>query len=306
MRWSLPISLLIHAAILLSAIVVLPSPDHYKVAQQESIPVELISVSDLSKRKAAQKEPVKKEPKKKPKKIKVEKKIDKVKPTPKKEVKQAVSKPEPKPAPAPKPEPKSAEPSIEDILKETVNLSPDPKPEPKPDAKKKAQSKPVPKPRVKPKPPARIARKTKKKKNELNVDDVAALLNKIEGSTAPAPSQEAPADKRASAGSDDSISANELDWLRQRIGLCWNIPAGVRDAESLVVIIDFQLDQSGQVIGAPAVKNQINHPAFPAAARSALAAIVGCQPYDQLPPEKYDSWKVIRMNFDPSQMLAIN
>ena len=31
-------------------------------------------------------------------------------------------------------------------------------------------------------------------------------------------------------GTDDRISATELDWLRQRIGQCWTVPAGARDA----------------------------------------------------------------------------
>ena len=43
-----------------------------------------------------------------------------------------------------------------------------------------------------------------------------------------------------------------------------------------------------------------------AAARSAVAAVMGCQPYDKLPAEKYESWRDMIINFDPSLMLALN
>ena len=47
MRWSLTTSLFLHAAILAAAFVVLPNPDEFKVEEQESIPVDIVSIEDL-------------------------------------------------------------------------------------------------------------------------------------------------------------------------------------------------------------------------------------------------------------------
>jgi hypothetical protein len=52
MRYSLAISIAVHAAILLAAVIVLPAPDLFKVEDLESIPVDIVSIEELSQRKA--------------------------------------------------------------------------------------------------------------------------------------------------------------------------------------------------------------------------------------------------------------
>ena len=56
MRRSLTISLFLHAAILAAAFVVLPNPDEFKVEEQESIPVDIVSIEDFGKRQATRKD----------------------------------------------------------------------------------------------------------------------------------------------------------------------------------------------------------------------------------------------------------
>jgi hypothetical protein len=318
MRWSLPVSFAVHVSILVLAAGVLSDPEAFKVEDQESIPVEIVDISELSKRQATKPDAPKEEKKpgpeviKEPEITKIERKIDE---TIKQASREPQPEPEPKPAPAPEPEPVEAKPEppqpdpVEELIKQTETAEPVPEPE-----KKAAEAKPVPKPRQKPKPPQKVVeKKKKKKKKDFNPDDVAALLNKIDDDrTAPAPPQDeltAPVQDeiaRLVNANDDGVSASELDWLRQRIGRCWNVPAGVRDAHNLVVRVQIQMDPSGNVLGQPVVLNNSSHPAFGAAARSSVAAILGCQPYDKLPAEKYAAWKNIIINFDPSKMLAIN
>ena len=57
-------------------------------------------------------------------------------------------------------------------------------------------------------------------------------------------------------GTDDQLSANELDWLRQRVGQCWNKPVAVKDADNLKVVVDFSLDINGFVKGKPVVEGE--------------------------------------------------
>ena len=107
-------------------------------------------------------------------------------------------------------------------------------------------------------------------------------------------------------GNEQQVTATALDWLRQRVGQCWSIPAGARDAAGLVVTLRFQLDINGNLTAQPLVEQVTNHPAAQAAARSALAALVQCQPYDRMPKETHRLWADIRMKFDPSVMVGLN
>ena len=319
MRWALPGSLVVHVSVLLAGLVVLPSAARYKVKEQPSIPVDIVSLSELSQRQATKKKVVKKRalekpaPEKPKKKVKVPKK-----PTPKpaREIKKVVKKPAVEPKPEPKPEPKKADTPpdpdpLKQLIKRTEKLLPDPVAKPDP-VVKKAVAKPKPEKKPKKKPKRKKIVKKKKKKPAFNPDQLALLLNKIkdERGAPPDPSETngtpVRSDVKSPTGSDKRLSADAIDWLRQRVGLCWNIPAGVQNAQNLVVKVRFQLDRQGNLQGTPTVSNFSSDPLFQAAARSAIRALIRCQPYDKLPKERYAAWKDLLFNFDPSQMLAIN
>lgn len=310
MRWSLVISIVIHVAIVLAAVIVLPKPEQYKVAKQEAIPVEIIQVTDQSKRQAKAKQPEKKKkqaankPKIKPKVI-VEKRIEKIDKNPDKQIKQAVREPVAEPRREAQPD------EIKKLIENSEQPKQQPQPEPKPqEAKTEPAVKPAatPRPRTRPRNIRQLAKR--QKKNAFQPDQIAALLNKTKDQrSAPPPpedSSEPLAAKNNASGRDDRISASELDWLRQRLSQCWTIPAGVREAQTLVVRMRIKLDRAGMVIGEPQVLNFRPDPLFEIAARSAARAVRVCEPFDGLPTDRYDAWKDIIFNFDPSHMLAIN
>lgn len=315
-NWSLLTSFTVHAAILLMAVVVLPSPEQHDIPEPPPVAVNIEDFQDVAKRANQTTEEVKKpvEPQDTPKVQKIEKKIDRPTPKPAKEIKQAAREPQaqPEPKPEPKPEPAKAEPAppdpdpLEELIKKTEEVAPEPKPSEKP---KNAKQKPVPKPRLKPKPPKRIAKK-KKKQEEFKLDDIAALLNKTdEEKTSPVNESLFGTPLQGTqnlTGNDQQVTATALDWLRQRVGQCWSIPAGARDAAGLVVTLRFQLDVNGKLVSQPLVERVTNHPAAEAAARSALAALIQCQPYDRMPRETHHLWSDIRMKFDPSLMVGLN
>ena len=160
MRWSLTTSILLHAAILASALVVLPNPDAFKVEPQDTIPVDIISIEDFSKRQATAKnvEPPKPEEKIAPKKQEV---VKDVKPAPEiaPEIKTAAREPVAEPPEPELEEPKKEEPKPEevkqpepDLLKELIKETAE-TPEPKKEEPKKAETKKaeVRKPKAKPK-----------------------------------------------------------------------------------------------------------------------------------------------------------
>lgn len=312
-NWSLLVSFAVHAAILLFGLVALPNPSEHKISEPPPIAVNIEDFQDVAKRANQTTEPVETErkPDEAPKVQKVEKKIDKPTPKPAKEIKQAAREPQAQPEAKPEPKPEPPKPAetqpdpkpLEELIKQTQDVSPDPKPE-----DQQQQARAVPKPRVKPSPPKKVEKQ--KKQDEFKLDDIAALLNKTDEEKA------APSDQTETGtplvgnqnltGNDEQVTATALDWLRQRVGQCWSIPAGARDAGKLVVTLRFQLDIDGRIVGQPYVERTTSHPAAAAAASSAMAALIQCQPYDRMPKETHHLWADIRMNFDPSVMVGLN
>lgn len=312
-NWSLLVSFAVHAAILLFGLVALPNPSEHKISEPPPIAVNIEDFQDVAKRANQTTEPVETErkPDEAPKVQKVEKKIDKPTPKPAKEIKQAAREPQAQPEAKPEPKPEPPKPAetqpdpkpLEELIKQTQDVSPDPKPE-----DQQQQARAVPKPRLKPSPPKKVEKQ--KKQDEFKLDDIAALLNKTDEEKA------APSDQTETGtplvgnqnltGNDEHVTATALDWLRQRVGQCWSIPAGARDAGKLVVTLRFQLDIDGRIVGQPYVERTTSHPAAAAAASSAMAALIQCQPYDRMPKETHHLWADIRMNFDPSVMVGLN
>ena len=131
-------------------------------------------------------------------------------------------------------------------------------------------------------------------------DDIPAIGVADKGKEAPQQTQIA---ERATIAELDLLR----QMIRQQIGQCWNPPVGARDAEDLIVTVLIRVDQQGVVREATVVDAPLMglDRYFQAAAEAARRAVlnVNCQPL-QLPPEKYEIWKEIRFNFDPSKMLS--
>ncbi|TMJ40671.1 MAG: hypothetical protein E6G87_01450 [Alphaproteobacteria bacterium] len=307
MRRSLTISLLAHAAILASAFIVLPNPKEFKVEDQESIPIDIITTEDLSKRQATVKTPEKPVEKAALKPVDVVKPLQpapEVAPEIKTAAKEASAPPEPKAEP-PKEKPKD-EPKPEQKPDEMAELVK--KIEDKPDEKKPEQKEAEAKPQKKPveKPPEKKPEKKLKPKKEFNPDDIAAFLNKTDDKrTAPLkPQAQSGTPKQGEfnlSGNDDGVAATIADAIMQRLAKCWNIPPGAREAQ-ISVKVHFQLNPNGTVSGLPRVLNGSADPLFAATAQSAVSAVMDCQPYDFLPQDKYELWQDNGVNFNPNQM----
>jgi outer membrane biosynthesis protein TonB len=304
MKVSLATSLGLHVAILVAALVVLPNPAPHDVKPVEAIQVDITNIGEISKKMAMAKDAEKVVEKPAPKKTETVKKADpqaKVAEEVKKVAKEPKAEPPPPPEPKEKPKkepPKEAEPKpldsdpLKALIKETVE---DPPPKKK-EEPKKAEKKPEKKPDKKP----------DKKKEKLDLDQMEAFLNKIDDeSTAPVESSQldgAPTQGEANLqGTDDQLSATIIQALVQRIRECWVVPPGAREA-SIVVKLRFGINPDGTITGSPQIMNSSGDPLFDATARSAVAAVMGCQNYDFLPQDKYDLWKDLIINFNPNMM----
>jgi len=313
MKKPFAISLGFHAAILLAALIVLPTPKPFQVKPPESIQVDISAViSDKSQKMATTKDAAPPSDTPAPKETKV---VKDVPPAPKvaDEVKTAAHEPvQPPPEKTPdppKPKPPEPTPLNSDPLKQlitedqkkldtqaTLDELKKEQDQKKADDKKKAEE-------------LKKAEDKKKADQKKKLDQVLAdaqvELNKIAGeSTAPAkPSDKKGAPKQAAkdaTGSDGANTATIAAALVAKVKQCFNIPPAAREA-NISVPIHFKLNTDGSVNGTPEVAQGGGDPVFDATARAAISAIVECQKYD-LPADQYDQWKDNVLDFNPTQL----
>lgn len=213
------------------------------------------------------------------------------------------SEPEPeKPAETPK-EKEQAKPSPP---VRTAEAPPPPPPE-KPAEVKEEKKK------EKPKEPEKKLddKKDKKKKKE---DDLAAVLKAVKETAqkekAKAAEESGKESKKASSQNYDEsmpLSLSEKDAIRSQIARCWSVPAGAKDAHDLVVVLKLQYEQDGSLIKvALANESKARYSRdsfFRAAADSAMRAVRQCSPLQNLPPDKFNTWRDMELTFDPREML---
>jgi hypothetical protein len=114
----------------------------------------------------------------------------------------------------------------------------------------------------------------------------------------------APPSSQPHAPLGSQLTASELDLVREQIARCWNINAGARDAKDLVVEIRASVQPDGIVTQATIVnQGRNNDPVWRAAAESARRAFFNpqCTPL-KLPPDKYDTWKDLDVDFSPKDV----
>lgn len=143
-------------------------------------------------------------------------------------------------------------------------------------------------------------------------DALASLLKNVEKlkdqpqtAVAPASDPTTPAPQPLQNLSDQPLTISEIDWIRQQISRCWNIPAGARDAENLIVEIRAVFNPDGSVARAEILDTgrMASDPFYRAAAESAYRAVLQCSPL-QMPPKKYNVWKIVTLRFNPKEMLG--
>lgn len=214
--------------------------------------------------------------------------------------------PAPKALEQPKPKPKEVEQAEKPKEKPPA---PEPEPEPEP---KVAEAKPDPKP-VPPKNPDKPKPKPKEKEpdkpepekpaeKDTSTDFMSVLKNLHDNEPADT-GRDGPT--LTESPTTDRMTTGELDAFRQQLSRCWSILPGAAQAEALAVNLTITVNRDRTVRNVQITdRTRYNSdPFFRAAADNAIRAIKhpDCTPLD-LPPDKYDTWNAITLNFDPRTM----
>jgi hypothetical protein len=312
-----------HAAILAAIIIGLPTLFRPPIPEDQPIAVELVTIAPETH--ATRVNPNMPVPKAKPDAPPVE-----AAPAP-------VPQPKPEPPPPTPAAPPSAEapPPLDPTPPQEKTEAPPPPPPPKP-AEAQIPTPPPPKPQPKPQPdkkqeaqafdqmlknleksqPKQVAQAQPQAHPDKQQDAQAfdTLLKNLEKNpVTPDPNAKpqrtqvaaaAPPSSQPRAPLGSQLTASELDLVREQIARCWNINAGARDAKDLVVEIRASVQPDGTVTQATIVdQGRMNDPVWRAAAESARRAFFNpqCTPL-KLPPDKYDTWKDLDVDFSPKDI----
>ncbi|MBT6511799.1 MAG: hypothetical protein HOL02_15300, partial [Rhodospirillaceae bacterium] len=128
--------------------------------------------------------------------------------------------------------------------------------------------------------------------SETTFDDVASLLES--SSDAPVSDQE---------------TATVYEAIKQQIFKQWSPPAGAQGIEGLTVLVAMTLSTEGYVLAAKVISVDGETPGGEAIkqvlADSALRAVLYFQDHHflNLPMDRHDLWRNLKLRFDPSSML---
>ncbi|MHB1219410.1 MAG: cell envelope integrity protein TolA [Alphaproteobacteria bacterium] len=234
--------------------------------------------------------------------------------------------PEPKAEPAPEP-PKEAKP---EPPTPTPPTPPPPQP-PAPKVEQQPEAIPLPKPQppkpeppketAQPQPPEPQVRPVVKEKPEPptpNKNLMASVLKTVEkldqeqkkANDKPAPkteTQTTPTPNATVSNLDRTRREAQLgDLVRQQIKQCWNVPAGAKDIQNMVVEIRMQLGPDGAVQRVePRDPGRMgSDPFYRTLAESAMRAVLNprCNPL-KLPSDSYDIWRDMTLTFNPKDLV---
>lgn len=267
----------LHIAVIIFALLGLPSFFDDEEPEPMVLTVEILPISEMSNVPPSQKPLAPKQEKPQPKK--------ETKPTPPTKASPPPSEKEKLVAPEEKPKPKEAE-----------KKKPEPKKPEKKAEPKKAEEKP---------------KEDKKEAPDLNavLEDIRNEAMSDESDKKDVKKPTPVENKAISAPYDPSrpLSISEMDAIRGQFVRCWRVPAGAKDDYSLKVHVNVELRADGSVASAKVALGDLarynTDQYFQAAADSAVRAVYKCSPLKNLPADKFSTWKEMELTFDPKDLL---
>ncbi len=365
MRPGVFVSAILHAVLIIGGLISLPSARPLDASQIEAVPVQLVSLADItdlqqgeekappreesSPNDPTQRETVSEAPPAEPEPTDATPPPPPAEPPPppppaaelEPEPPPPAAEPEPEPEPAPEPVQEPApEPAPEPEPAPVAEPEPPPPPpaatpeaaappppppqrprEPEPARVAASPSAPAPIPRAKPRnpraatpptpPPPEPQEETEvadarpappQRNREFDADSIAALLDQSEPESGGRLSEREASQGAEANNPSAAMTANEVDALRARLAECWFPPNGWSDPAEVRVVAQFRLNRDGTLLGTPDVVEAPSGRYSLPAQESVLRALRRCAPYE-LPPEKYESWREMRITFDPIAML---
>lgn len=95
------------------------------------------------------------------------------------------------------------------------------------------------------------------------------------------------------------ISAMDTAQFRRHLQTCSKMPASLSPSDNIRIVLRVPFAIDGTIAAPPALIEASASAKGPALMKGAIKALMACQPYAMLPPDKYDQWKVLDLSFTP-------
>jgi hypothetical protein len=120
----------------------------------------------------------------------------------------------------------------------------------------------------------------------------------------------APMAGAVAGGAPSEVQANltteEIAAFSAHMQRCWAAPAGVANTPKLQVVIRVSLRPDGGLMASPTLLAAPALTQGPALVKAAMRALQQCQPYNALPAQKYDEWRLLDLRFSADGMASVS
>ena len=151
--------------------------------------------------------------------------------------------------------------------------------------------------------------KKKKIKEQSKAESILKSIEKIKSQTKKNNKEIKKEDEKTSeekaTNLGEKLTISEKDAIRRQFYSCWIVPAGAKNIKDYKVSIKLRLDASGQVTSSKLTNSLKNSdPFYRTLAESAVRAVnhPDCKKL-KVPERKYETWKEMILDFDPSLMI---
>jgi hypothetical protein len=100
------------------------------------------------------------------------------------------------------------------------------------------------------------------------------------------------------------IPAMDTAQFRRHLKTCSKMPASVSSGDNIRIVLRVPFTTDGKIAAPPALIEASASAKGPALMKGAIEALVACQPYAMLPPDKYNEWKVLDLSFTPRDFVG--
>ena len=115
---------------------------------------------------------------------------------------------------------------------------------------------------------------------------------------------EAQGDFDAPAASTANISLDSAKALREHLKTCSILPKSISPSDNVKLVLRVTLLPNGNLARDPLLISGSASEKGPALLKSATDALLACQPYSELPADKYNEWKMLDLSFSPTDFKA--
>jgi type IV secretory pathway VirB10-like protein len=103
-----------------------------------------------------------------------------------------------------------------------------------------------------------------------------------------------------------NLTSEEIAQFSAHVQSCWTAPAGLGTTPKLEVVIRVGLRPDGRFTVVPALLAAPASAQGPALVKAAMRTLQQCQPYNVLPPGKYDEWRLLDLRFSADGMATVS